>query len=61
MALVIGDHFHSGKTVRCVGAFKWVRKWYMVFEDEKTKLRFTVDKPSNMTWIEKKKDNEKEN
>lgn len=56
-AVVIGEHFHTGKAVKCVGAFKWAGKWYMVFEDLKTKLRFTIDKPSNIAWVEKKDEN----
>lgn len=55
MALVIGDHPHTGKTARCLGAFKWAKRWYMVFRDIKSNIQFTVDSPSNITWIEEKK------
>lgn len=57
-ALVIGDHPHAGKTVQCLGAFKWAKHWYMVFQDLKSGLKFTVDSPSNITWIEEKKKDE---
>ena len=57
IALVIGEHQHAGKTAKCKGAFKWANRWYMVFEDTKTKLQFIIDSPSNIAWVETKDEN----
>ena len=55
LALIIGDHIHSGKTAQCIGAFLWARRWYMVFQDTKSNLQFVIESPVNITWIEERK------
>ena len=51
-ALIIGDHPFSKKIAVCIGAFKGALGWYLAFEELKTKERFEVLQPSNVTWIQ---------
>jgi len=57
IALIIGEHPQAGKTAKCKGAFQWAKRWYMVFEDVKTKFQFVIDSPSNVAWAETKDEN----